>query len=52
VGSERARRTRRELVHRRDELVTALKAEASIAKREHPEPVDPIDTMPDLERHR
>jgi hypothetical protein len=28
VGSERARRPRKELVHRRDELVAALKSEA------------------------
>ena len=28
------------------------KQEAKSAAREHPEPDDPIETMPDLERHR
>jgi hypothetical protein len=52
VGSERARRQRKELVHKRDALVAALKQEALTARREHPEPADALDTMPDLERHR
>lgn len=52
VGSERNRRERKELVHKRDALVAALKREAQQAKREHPQPSDPVDTMPDLERHR
>ncbi len=52
VGSEHGRRTRKELVHKRDELVAALKREATDASREHPVPKDPVDTMPDLERHR
>jgi len=52
AGSERGRRTRKELVHQRDELVAALKREAQRARREHPVPADPVETMPDLERHR
>ena len=52
VGSERARRPRKELVHKRDALVAALKKEAVAAKREHPTPEEPLETMPDLERHR
>jgi deoxyhypusine synthase len=52
VGSANARRPRKELVHKRDALVAALKQEAQIARREHPQPADPIETMPDLERHR
>jgi deoxyhypusine synthase len=52
VGSERGRRKRKELVHQRDALVAALKQEAIVARREHPEPADPLETMPDLERHR
>jgi len=52
VGSEHAHRSRKELFHKRDELVAALKRDAQTAKREHPVPADPIDTMSDLERHR
>jgi deoxyhypusine synthase len=52
VGSANGRRARKELVHKREELVAALKREARAAKREHPQPDDPIETMPDLERHR
>jgi deoxyhypusine synthase len=52
VGAPINRRPRKELVHRRDELVAALKREATSARREHPQPVDQLDTMPDLERHR
>jgi deoxyhypusine synthase len=52
VGSERGRRERKELVHRRDELVAALRTEAMQARAAHPQPDDPIETMPDLERHR
>jgi deoxyhypusine synthase len=52
VGSEHGRRPRKELVHKRDALVAALRAEATQAKREHPQPADPLKTMPDLERHR
>ena len=36
----------------RDALVAALKREAKQARREHPQPDDALDTMPDLERHR
>ena len=43
---------RKELVHKRDELVARLKREAKSATRERPEPDDTADTMPDLERHR
>ena len=52
VGSERSRRERKGLVHKRDALVAALKQEAQKAQREHPMPADPIETMSDLERHR
>jgi deoxyhypusine synthase len=52
VGSERGRRQRKELVHKRDALVAALKREAQDARKEHPQPAEPLDTMPDLERHR
>jgi deoxyhypusine synthase len=52
VGSERGRRKRKELVHQRETLVAALKQEALVARREHPEPAETLDTMPDLERHR
>jgi deoxyhypusine synthase len=52
VGSQHDRRPRRELVHKRDELVAVLKREARAAKRQHPAPADPVETMPDLERHR
>jgi hypothetical protein len=52
VASEHNRRPRKALVEKRDSLVAALKREARDAKREHPEPADPVATMPDLERHR
>jgi len=52
VASEHNRRPRKELVHRRDELVSVLKQEARAARKEHPAPAEPIETMPDLERHR
>jgi deoxyhypusine synthase len=52
VGSEHNRRPRKELVHKRDELVARLKHEAKNATRDHSEPRDAADTMPDLERHR
>ncbi|OFW13027.1 MAG: hypothetical protein A3F70_05860 [Acidobacteria bacterium RIFCSPLOWO2_12_FULL_67_14] len=52
VGCEHNRRARKELVHRRDELVGTLQRQARAARQQHPEPVDPVDTMPDLERHR
>jgi deoxyhypusine synthase len=52
VGSAHGRRPRKELVHKREELVAALKTEARRALREHPQPADAVRTMPDLERHR
>ena len=52
VGSALGRRARKELMHKRDELVAGLKREAAIARREHPAAGDPVETMPDLERHR
>ena len=52
VGSPHNRRPRKSLVEQRDALVAALKQEARDAKREHPQPADPVETMPDLERHR
>ncbi|MGH9346108.1 MAG: deoxyhypusine synthase family protein [Vicinamibacterales bacterium] len=52
VGSERGRRPRKELVHRRDGLVAALTREAREARRLTPKPAEPLETMPDLERHR
>jgi hypothetical protein len=52
VGAPTAKRTRKELVHKRDALVAALKQQALEARREHPQPQEPLDTMPDLERHR
>jgi hypothetical protein len=32
--------------------VAALKRQALDARREHPQPEETLDTMPDLERHR
>jgi len=52
VGAPHGRRARKELVHKRDQLVAALKTEARAAKRDHPAPEGATDTMPDLERHR
>ena len=52
VGAPTSRRPRKELVHKRDELVAALKREARTPARRHPQPDEPLDTMPDLERHR
>jgi deoxyhypusine synthase len=52
VGSPAARRPRKALVHRRADLVAALKAEAERAARDRPEPSGHPGTMPDLERHR
>jgi deoxyhypusine synthase len=52
VGAEHNRRPRKELVHKREQLVAALREEATRARREHAAPAEPADTMPDLERHR
>jgi deoxyhypusine synthase len=51
VGSTWNRRTRKELVHRRDELVADLARQAEAARNE-PRPHQEPDTMPELERHR
>lgn len=51
VGSDPARRPRKELVHRRTELVATLKKLAQ-EKRDHAVSGEPIETMPELERHR
>jgi deoxyhypusine synthase len=52
VGSRWNRRARRELIHKRGELLAALKeqAQAALAQPKTREPA--ADTMPDLERHR
>ena len=50
VGCEHSRSPRKELVHKRDALLAALKDEARSARRKQPAPEDPIDTMPDLEQ--
>jgi hypothetical protein len=52
VGSEHNRRPLKQLVHKRTDLVAALRAEAKGVTRTQPEPIDAIETMPDLERHR
>jgi hypothetical protein len=52
VGSPHGRRPRKELVHKRDALVSQLRAQAKAARKEHPAPANAMDTMPDLERHR
>jgi deoxyhypusine synthase len=51
VGSTWNRRTRKELVHRRDDLVADLLRQAEAAKND-PRPHQEPDTMPELERHR
>jgi deoxyhypusine synthase len=52
VGSQYGRRPRKELVHKRDDLVAKLREGARNATRTHPQPGDKTETMPDLERHR
>jgi deoxyhypusine synthase len=52
VGSDRSRRPRKELVHRRDALVADLERQARAAIAERAEPAEPLDVKPDLERHR
>jgi len=52
VGSTHNRRPRKELVHQREALVAQLRSAAKEARREHPQPAETLDTMPDLERHR
>jgi deoxyhypusine synthase len=51
VGSTWNRRARKELVHRRDELVADLQRQAEAAKNE-PRPHQEPETMPELERRR
>ena len=52
VGSQYSRRTRKELVHQRDELVAVLKREATAARQRDAAPSETIGTMPELERRR
>jgi deoxyhypusine synthase len=52
VGAPTGRRPRKDLMHKRDDLVAALKRQAKGARVTHPQPDEPLDTMPDLERHR
>ena len=52
VGSEHGRRPRKELVHKRDELVATLKREARAVTRGDRAPQDSADTGVDRERHR
>jgi deoxyhypusine synthase len=52
VGAPTGRRERKQLVHKRDALVASLLEQAKSARRQHPEPEEPLETMPDLERHR
>jgi deoxyhypusine synthase len=52
VGSQHSRRTRKELVHRRDELVAVLKREATAARQKDATSAETIDTVPELERRR
>ena len=52
VGSANGRRTRRELVHKRDALVAALRQEAAAARNRPRKASGDPETQPDLERHR
>ena len=52
VASERGRRPRKGLVHRRDELVADLERQARAATAQPAEPQAKPELMPDLERHR
>ena len=51
VGSANNRRTRKALVHRRDELVATLKREATEAIQSRPAP-DAVHTISDVDRDR
>jgi hypothetical protein len=51
VGSANSRRTRKALVHRRDQLVATLKREATEAIRSRPAP-DAVHTISDVDRDR
>jgi deoxyhypusine synthase len=52
LASEHNRRARKGLVHKRDTLVADLLRQARDAQKDHPQPSDAADVMPDLERHR
>ncbi len=52
VGSPNGRRPLKQLVHKRDALVAALRAEAKAVVREPVDAPAPAEMMPDLERHR
>jgi hypothetical protein len=52
VGSAHGRRTRKQLVHRRDELVAELRAQAVAARDRSPTPAEESAAAPDLDRHR
>lgn len=52
IGSAHGRRPRKELVHRRDELVAELHRQAKAARTKPPQATGARETMPDLERHR
>jgi deoxyhypusine synthase len=52
IGSEHGRRARKELVHRRDELLGKLKEQARGSQSKEPLPAGEMAAMPDLERHR
>jgi deoxyhypusine synthase len=52
VGSANGRRPRKELVHRRDELLDTLKREAMAAKNAPKSAEGDEETMPEIERHR
>lgn len=52
VGSPHGRRRRRELVHRRGELLATLKREAMAAKNLPKAAGGDEETMPEIERHR
>jgi deoxyhypusine synthase len=52
LASKNGRRARKELVLKRDRLLDDLKRQALAARAARPAPSEPIDVMPDLERHR
>jgi deoxyhypusine synthase len=52
LASKHGRRTRKELMLKRDRLLADLKRQAKAARESQPAPAEPTDVMPDLERHR
>ena len=52
LASQYNRRTRKELFHKREALVADLVRQAKAARKEHPQPENAAEVMPDLERHR